>query len=154
MLKNSCLDLLATSKLILNNTYAYNNWLYIDYNALVNPAPKSEIVIGGLIGAIQINPITGEPDAYFTGIEEASNKYINSIYNPQFYTKTSDWYIINEYGTLANSLAIVYADSNKLQGEIIATYNYTSGDAIEYPEAYYNDANVLATGIKVYDLYI
>jgi hypothetical protein len=134
----------SSDKLIIEEVFAYNNWLNLDYNALVSTFTGEAIVKGGLIGVIQ-SP--GTIEEYFEDEEENStidknqNAYINSIYSSDNYSEDDNWHLISEYGYISGGTAIVYSESNELV-------------AMQYNDDYssYNDNNKLGIGYRVYDL--
>jgi hypothetical protein len=138
---------------IINNSTSYNNWLNTDHNILVNGySNNKKIVIGGLVGVIQLT----DQENYFVSTNKGANSYINSLYSPQNYLPSSNWYIMNEYGLMNESLGFLYSDSNKLY-QVPSDYDYTNGEPITYGEEtitpYYNNDNEIAEGVKVFDLY-
>ena len=159
VIKDGYLAFINTGKLTISNAKAYNNWLSIDYDAIMNGFTSGPIVIGGLVGAVQTNETSVAN--YFNTINKASNSYINSIYYPQSYNTTANWHLIWEYGLLKGSLDITYAESNQISdlsgnedkpivlagASTTVTYYDEVGDT--YPV---NDNNQLAQGIKIFEI--
>ena len=149
---------ISAQNLTINNVFAYNNWLNIDYELLVNGYSGDKVVIGGVIGAVQ-------SDILPTSTKN-NNVYVNSIYNETAYSSSSNWHYISEYGQMRQDLGISYSESNQLSNlsadvnkkiregeisEIIIAYPDVN-NASEIVEDYNEYINTLANGKKIFEI--
>ena len=151
---------ISNENLEINNLFAYNNWLNMDYEILVNGYLGDRVVIGGVIGVVQ-------SDVTPTLTETKNNIiYINSIYQQTSYSSGSNWHYISEYGQMRQDLGISYSESNQLSNlsgdtnkiiregeisELIISYPEVN-NATETQEGYNEYINILANGIKIFEI--